>query len=34
VAISQTHAARTDPLPDAGENGGSGGSCAVGEFTK
>jgi len=36
VAISQTHAARTDPLPDAGEisNGNPGGSCAVGEFSK
>jgi len=36
VAISQTHAARTDPLPDAGENsnGNTGGSCAVGEYSK
>src|SRR5450830_382286 len=32
VSISQTHAARTDPLPGSGTEGG--GSCMVGEFTK
>jgi len=32
VTISQTHAARTDPLPDA--SGNAGGNCAVGEFSK
>ncbi|WP_029363627.1 XdhC family protein, partial [Herbaspirillum lusitanum] len=38
VSISQTHAARTDPLPEANANSGgnenSGGSCSVGEFSK
>ncbi|ASU39048.1 hypothetical protein hmeg3_12635 [Herbaspirillum sp. meg3] len=32
VSISQTHAARTDPLPGSGTEGG--GSCTVGELAK